>query len=95
MPFEHKSNTLEKGKRDDQEDFFCFLSSEFDTWEVESNSFVSWGKRLLPEVTEIWLAFLRDLRQILCPCLRSGGTRKGFQSVGGGFGGDRGCFSTG
>lgn len=41
LSFEHESNTLEKGRRDDQEDSIS-LSSEFDTWEVESNSsFVS------------------------------------------------------
>ena len=34
---EHKPNTFEKGKEDDQDDFASF-SSEFDTWEVESNS---------------------------------------------------------
>ena len=41
LSFEHEFNTLEKGKRDDLEDFVSF-SSEFDAWEVESNSsFVS------------------------------------------------------
>ena len=38
---EDEPNTFEKGKEDDQEDFASF-TSEFDTWEVESNSsFVS------------------------------------------------------
>ena len=38
---EHEPNTFEKGKEDDQEDF-ASLTSEFDTCEVESNSsFVS------------------------------------------------------
>ena len=44
---EHEPDTLEKGKEDDQGDLASF-TSEFDTWEVESNSsFVSCESQFL------------------------------------------------
>ena len=75
LPCKHEPDTFEKGKEDDQS-----FSSEFDTWEVESNSsFVSCESHSFPRVRTEIRRFLRDLRQILCPCLRSGGTKKGFR----------------
>ena len=47
LSFEHESNALEKGTRDDQEDLVAFCS-EFDLWEAESKlqvkTFIMWTK---------------------------------------------------
>ena len=78
---EHEPNTFEK-KEDDQEDFASF-TSEFDTWEVESNSsFVSC------ESQNVDFDFFSEgpdgdseAFSEVFECLRSGGTKKSFGGV--------------
>ena len=90
LSFGGEPDTLEKGNEDDQGDFASF-TSEFDTWEAESNSsFVSCESQFLDfdflsegpkRIRRLFRRFLGDLRRILPLCLRSGGTRKVFREV--------------